>query len=550
MSANDFLSELEKIAHFSADVISPDDVAAEPMVPDTAPHVDPKTVEETQTLNAEVPHNVAAIDQQPALSPEDLHTLESTLAQAKQEYEAATQHLASLEEEWKEFEKTAEEIKELLPSMGALARLIHYSTDLSVPEGKQKLASERLIIALRDEEGFAEMIEKTAGELFVDEENVNQLLSHEGMEYVVEHLASFAESDELEKVAFDINGIANSVRRGLGEYVNATRNFWKLDNEISAAKQAVDEARKVLVQKSEAINAASKVENPVIPQQMMNEFKGAKDSLSHAEDTLDTKQGQKSKGRLVWGTGAAGLAGGAFMGGKAIANARKPKEGQVELSEKIANVTIIPDEHDYVKGGNSKMTVVRDYLKIAGAAGLLSIANNENYDMELRKEATEQFNTIARMNRADMEANFEKMATAIYSEPELHEIVVGKHNEELFDKIAYFIELEGLGADELEKVAGADSVAAKGVAGALTDAKSNIEEKLKSDKEHTETVKNGELGSLKADEMRGYNVINNPGAYKVEKTAATKAMLEEAELRKEAAYRVFVEADTFIKNNL
>lgn len=195
------------------------------------------------------------------------------------------------------------------------------------------------------------------------------------------------------------------------------------------------------------------------------------------------------------------------------------------------------------------MSIVKDFLKIAGAAGLLELANNEGVDMELRKEAAESFNAISRMNRYDMEASFEKMATQIYSEPQLHEIVAGQHTDYLFDKIAYFTELNDLGADELEKVAGADGVAAKGVAGALTDAKSNIEEKVKSDKEHTETVKNGELGTRKPDDMRGYSVINNPGQYKVEKTAAHKVMIEEAELRKEAAYRAFVEADTFIKLN-
>lgn len=192
-------------------------------------------------------------------------------------------------------------------------------------------------------------------------------------------------------------------------------------------------------------------------------------------------------------------------------------------------------------------SVVKDFLKIAGAAGLLELANNDEVEMELRKEAAESFNAISRLNRFDMEQSFEKMATQIYTEPQLHEIVAGQHNDYLFDKIAYFTSLNDLGADELEKVAGADGVAAKGVAGALTDAKSNIEEKVKSDKEKTETVKNGELGTRKPDDMRGYNVINNPGAYKVDKTAS--AFFEEAEMRKEAAYREFVAADTFLKAN-
>lgn len=542
--SNDFLAELDKIANFSTDVLAPDDVSDEQMVPDTAPHVAPETVEQLQTANAEVPQ----ADEQLPGNPEADKELAEAIRQAQEEYESAQQHLAGLEEEREELEKAA---NEMLPAMGALARLIHFSTDDSISANLQKLASERLRTAMIDDESFQEIIEKTAGEMFVDEENIQQLHSDEGRSYVLEHLASFAEDDEsLEKVAFEVGGVLSQAQRIAGDYVEGARNLWKMDEQINAARTALDAAKEVATQKTEALEAAAQNPNfdPTERQKINDEYSKSTDDFMNASDEVQRQEGLKNKGMQVWGTGAALGAGGAFMGGKAIANAVKshhhPEE---ELSEKSASVTIELGNKDHIKGGTIPMSTVKDFLKLAGAAGLLDIANDENQPVSFRKEAAETFNSISRMNRFDMEANFEKMATTIYSEDALHQIVAGQHNDFLFNKIAYFTELENLSADELEKVAGADGVAAKGVAGALTDAKSNIEAKLEQDKNHTETVKNGEIGTRKPDDMRGYNVINNPAAYKVDKTASS--IFEEAQMQKEAAYRAFVEADTFLKLN-
>lgn len=549
---NDFLAELEKIANFSTDVVAPDDVAGDPMVPDTEPHVAPETVEQLQTANAEIPPNDA--DEQLPSNPEDDKALAEAIGQAQQEYEATQEQLAALEFEYAELEKTAT-ITEQLPAMGALARLIDFSTNDSISEELQKLASDRLAIAMKDEEGYAEMLQKTAQELFEDEENLNQLYSPEGKAYVLEHLASFHEDEELEKIALEVGGILNHAQDIVGDYIHGARNLWKLEDQIKAAKLAVDAAKEVADQKSDLAANVLKVPFPdqeaaqAYANKVHDEYSQATNDLISADNKHQDLIQTKRRGQQVWFGGGATGAAGAFLGGKAIANhVNSNKEPQEQLYEKSASVTIKLENNEDIKGGKPTMaSVVKDFLKIAGAAGLLELANNEDINYDLRKEAAATFNKIARMNRYDMEAEFEKVATQIYTEPELHEIVGGNHNDYLFDKIAYFLEAADMGADDLEKVAGADSVAAKGVGGALTDAKSNIEANLEQTKTHTEEVKNGELGTRKPDDMRGYNVINNPAAYKVDKTAS--AILEEAQMQKEAAYRAFVEADTFLKLN-
>lgn len=536
-----YFSELEKIAN--ADFVAPEDLAAEPMVEDPMPAVDPAEVEATQANNSAV--NPIPADAQLPTSPEDAVALEQAVAQAQGQLAEAKEVLAQAEGEYAEFEKIAGAIFDFLPEMGSLARLLDYSTNENVDASLQKLANTRLTAALKDEEGYTEMLTKTAQELFEVEENLEQVRSREGMEYVIEHLASFAEDEELEKFAFEMTGILNSVRETAGEYANAALKLHKIQDEIDTAKAEVDRVSNIVTEKNLALKKARELGDPDLISQLNQERGLAELDHIKATDAYDDLGHQQTMGRQVAGVGGAGLAAGSLFGGKKIYDALQ-NTPEDELSIKTASVTINPEDNANYKGGNNEMTIAQDFLKIAGAAVLLDVANNEGVEEGIRKEAATAFNQISRMGRKDMEENFIKVAQQMYSEEELHSIVAGNHNEELFGKVAFFTSAYDMSADELEKVAGADGVAAKGVGGALTDAKANIVEKVEGDKKKTETVANGELGVKKADDMRGYNVINNPGEYQVDKTAS---LIEEAEMRKEAAFKEYVEMDTFIKNN-
>ncbi|MGG4438242.1 hypothetical protein AAXE64_27205 [Priestia megaterium] len=544
---NNYLDELEKIAN----EIVPEDESAEAMNPDPMPGLSDEEVEAIQAQNADAVQEVE--DQLPA-SPQDQAELQAALSEAEQNLEVAKQAHTQADESYQEFEKTAAPaLMNQLPYMGAFANLLAISTDES--DGRQKVASERLEKLLASEEGYKEVLNKTAQELFFEnEENMQALYTQEGMEYVVEQLASFAEDEELNKVAADLGPVFTKAVDTVQEYKDATQKFWKLRNEIDAAKAHVDEMNQLVSEKAQAVRAAQEAGDESLQMQMMNEHQKANADWVTAQKQQGELEDQRRKGAQVLGTGAAGLVGAGLLAGKKTYDARQnsSEDSEEVLSDKTAGVRINEEDSQY-EGGNISMNteqkLVQDFLKVAGAALLIDTANDENVDEGIRKQASDMFNNIARLNRSTMEEEFVKVAQSNYSREQLEDIVQGNHNDLLFDKIAYFIDVNEMSADELEKTAGADGVAAKGVAGALTDAKSNIEEKVNQSKKKTETVANGEIGNKKADDMRGYNVINNPGEYKVEKTAAPQDILQEAYMRKEAAYKEYVEADTFIRNN-
>lgn len=544
MSQN-YFADLEKIAN---DAFLVEDYAHEPMVEPVEPTVDPGEIEAIQATNSELP--VSSADEQLPTSPEDVEALKVSLAEAEANLQTAKETLASAEKEMEYFEKNADEFKDVLIKSAAFAKLIEFSTSDTVDESLRKLASDRFTTALLSEDAYNQVIEKTASELFQDPENLELLYSQDGLEYVLEHLASFIEDEELEKAAFEMGGIYSKAKEIANRAYTSVRDFHKINDEIEKTRVELKQLENLITEKSDAIDYAERNNNFELAQELLPDLMEAEQTTNTKLKTLAQQQSDRALGGGILGGGAASLVGGSVFAGKKLSE--NAKKDDVELSEKTANVTINPEEFVNEEGGiiDMSQSIVKDFLKIAGAAVLLDVANDANQADELRKEATDMFNSISRMGRKDMEENLVKVATEMYTETELHEIVSGKHNEELFSKIAWFTDAYEMPADELEKIAGAESVAAKGVGGALTDAKANIVEKVEADKVKTETVANGETGSKKADDMRGYNVINNPSEYQVDKTAATKTMIEEAELRKEAAYRSFVEADTFIKNNI
>lgn len=533
-NSNNYFESLEKIANELAL-----DENQEPMVDDPAPAVPSEEVEAAQAINSEDADPAAAEEQHPT-SPEDTEELEASLQAAEEEYQAAQEQLAEVTENFMEFEKTAAPVlSESLPAMGAFAKLIDFSSNPDSDPVLHKLAQERLQTALSSEDQFIETLQKTAQELFEDEENLNALYTDEGMKYVVDTLDSFADDDEISKQAFEAGAVLGKAVDTIKEFGSATKNFWKLKNELGVAKAEVDRTADALkqVELANSAKGSDVVEGDAI------ELGQALTSHMRATSDHDDVQRKVLMGAAGWGTGGVGAAAGSLYGGKKVYDHLHPEQEEDELLDsKTASVNGYSQNYSNYQGGKRTMTksVVQDFLKIAGAAQLMNIANNEQFNDGIRKEATEQFNAIARMSRRDMDEAFAKVATALYTEQELHEIVAGYHNEELFDKVAFFLACNEASADELEKVAGADGVAAKGVAGALTDAKKNVEEHIEEEKRKSENSRAGDQpGTLPAQDTSGYNVTNNPEKYDVSKTA----MLEQAYLQKQAAIEAYNEAE-------
>lgn len=195
-------------------------------------------------------------------------------------------------------------------------------------------------------------------------------------------------------------------------------------------------------------------------------------------------------------------------------------------------------------------------LKLAGAHFLIDGSSNEAYGAEFNKQASDAFDSIASMSRADMEVAFAKVALENYPEETLREIVAGTYTEEILEKTASIAAWDDLSADELVKIAGAGSVSAKGAAGALRDASEKVKNEIAIAKAQTEgegreyvgdTDKAGKVGGGLVGGFEGYNVIKNPGSYEVAKTASQED-IEAAVLLKQAAYESYVEAEQFLKN--
>lgn len=539
MSENNYFEELEKIAN---EIIV--DENQEPMVDDPTPEIPPEEVEAIQAANGEDADAASAENQLPA-SPEDTAALEASILSAREDLEAAQEQLAEATDNFEAFEKTAAPIiSESLPAMGAFAKLIEFSTNKDSDPTLHKLAQERLQTALSSTDQFVEILHKTAQELFEDEANLNALYTKDGMDYIVETLDSFADAD-LSKEAFESGKVIGEAVDTIKDFGSATKNFWKLRSEVDAAKAELDKAKEAYELTDVAFNQAKNTgASDEVLTPLVNDLEQKSTAMNEADDVHDELLAQRNLGRVGWGAGGAGLAAGSLFGGKKLYDTVH-QEPEDELSAKTASDRMNPQNSiNYSEGGKQKMVqpYVQGILKVAGAAALLNISNDEKLQEELRKEATEQFNHISRLNRSEMDQSFVKVATELYTEDQLHEIVGGKHTEELFDKVAWFIAANEASADELEKVAGADGVAAKGVGGALTDAKKEVEAHIEEEKKKSETG-NLNPGTTKAQDTAGYNVVNNPAKYDVDKTAH---LLEQAHIQKEAAISAYAQAEDFI----
>ena len=543
MTANNYFEELEKIANELSLVDNP-----EPMIEDTEPEISPEEVESTQAANAEADDAAATAEQLPA-SPEETEDLEASLQAAEEDLLAAREQVAHAEQNFSEFAKVAApSLEASLPSMGAFAKLIEFSTEPESDPTLHKLAQERLHDALSSEERFYEVLNKTAQELFEDENNLNHLYSEAGMNYVVDTLDSFANDEGISKQAFQAGAVIGKAVDTIKEFGTATKNFFQLKGEINAAKAEADRLEDVATQARLKFNMAEENNAPeALLLRLGDAFSKEKEKALAATGVVRNKERQRRMGAAVLGTAGVGTAAGSLYGGKKIYDAVHSSDD--ELSGENDGVRMDQNNPiDEEEGGILTMAhpYVEGILKIAGAAKLLSIANDPQFENGIRKEATDQFNAISRLARRDMDESFVKVATELYTEDQLHQIVAGYHNNELFEKVSFFIAANEASADELEKVAGADGVAAKGVAGALTDAAKEVEAHIEEEKRKSENSRAGDVpGTVKAQDTSGYNVTNNPAKYDVDKTAY---LIEQAVIQKQAAVEAYNEAEEFIRH--
>lgn len=490
--------------------------------------------------------------------------------------DAETAQAKNVEE--KDNEKKADELDEFrekiagsLTEFGTLAKIIEFSQ--GEESDLQKEAQSRLDALLTDEESYVEVITKSASELFSNEDNLNQLHSDAGILYTAEKLADFFESEEFEKVAADGESFSAKVRDAGSNLVKSVRdafenakNLETIGIDLENAKAELETTRQLATQDLYTNGAGSSL----VPQ------------VAQLDEQVDHLSSQQLSGRVGKGAKWAGLAGGAALGGKmaydAVQHYRNPEVPEEEVAmqqtasenieeiEKSAKVLSEPTGDDKLKsdnkidydGGTDKMSkeLVQDFLKIAGAAGLVTIVNDESLDLSLRKEASDRFDAISELGKSAMGEEFIKVAQEIYSEEQLHEVVAGQHTDELFEKVAFFTDsVPEMSVGELEKVANAGGVAAKGVSGSLTDAKANIQATIEEEKKKAEgqgrqyvgdLASTGKAGGGLVGGKEGYNVTNNTGKYDVDKTAHA---LEEAYLTKQAATEAYFQADRFIRAN-
>lgn len=440
-------------------------------------------------------------------------------------------------------EKVAQEMFEL----GTLAKVIECAKG-DLGEDFQKNAFEIINYISQGETQYYEGIQKIASDLFGEgcEENTRELFTPQGILYTFEQLASVDDEGFLKQAnegAFDglRMAVGNAIGNAKEKIVDAAKSVTELSQvqgEIEAARTELDTLRMQVLDNQIPVGH----EQDVISR------------IGNLEPHLESLKKRQMLGKGIVGSGAALATGAALVGGNKIYNALR-NDGEVLQQEKTSGTL----ETEYEKLGgitmNKEQQLTHDFLKIAGAAMLVTVANDESVDMELRKEAAATFEGIANMRRKDMGEEFAKVALELYPEDQLREIVANQHTDVLLEKVAYFLEANELSTEELEKTANAGGVmATKNVGAGLSDAAANIKNTLAEEKAKTEgagreyvgnTNSTGQVGGDLVDSLAGYTVIKNPGEHGVAKTASEH--VEALFMQKQAAARAFEEADQQLK---
>ena len=472
-----------------------------------------------------------------------------TVPDAPVEPDVSVDDQALLEALFLEREQLASYVDENLVSFGALARLHEAGQDETSDEAFRKSAAHYLEQMFTDEGMFQEGLDKMATQLFSDQEDIDRLYSEEGVDYVTKHLSSLVDTT-LEKVASDLgdkadgNSIVNKTKHAVDGFVESIQRLKGINQEIATLESKINEAKDIHSQLMTSGIKADAMES----------------SLGHLND-LKAQQANaynfRAKGYGLAGLGAATLAGGAYLAGRHFG-----KAGDEEVDAPTAvngatlnagNQPMLSENGGTYKMANTQNTVYLDnILKLAGAHLLIDAASNEAYGEEMNKQASDMFDSIASMSRADMDTMFAKVALENYPEETLREIVAGTYTEEILEKTAMIASWDDLPAEELVKIAGAGSVSAKGAAGALRDASEKVQIEVAAAKAKAEGagrenagVQNADKAQTEAD-LAAYNVINNPEAYEVDKTASQED-IEAAVLLKQAAYDSYMEAEAFLE---
>lgn len=549
---NPLLSELQKIALYDESYEAEANETKEPMNPDHAPMM------QQADADAESAKTGSELDAELQAKKDDITTAKED-AQADKEAEEV-------------FLALHDKVASALPEFGVLARLYDWAQGgQQTTDELFKEAASLLDEMLSSEEAYMEHMTKVAQDLFSSEENQDELYSADGIRFVLHKMADFMENPDLQSSG---NGFLQKVQDGVGKFMGSVQELGNSVRHLDALKSEL-KAANTLLAKTTAEWALEKdpITGVATPRGM--------ELLDQMEaNPAPQLRKQVMQGRLGRGALFGGAAAGAIYGGHKLHSALhpQPSEEQVAGAEdkvllnKVADGTLMEEYRSEIGGiakmkNTTKASIVRDFLKIAGAAALIQAANDPSLDVAIVKEARDTFNEISLLGRKDMDEAFIKVAQQVYTEPELHEVVAGKYTDHLLEKVSFYVEANNMSAKELEKTAGAAGVATKGVAGALSDAASNIEEYIGTAKKEAEGAGREYIGVVKgaegkgdnkgpagtgtpgggiiANNMAGYKVINNPGEYDVEQTAA---MLEDAVLAKQAAYDTYYAADEFIKN--
>lgn len=562
--SNSYLDVLEKIANQLQ--------FEEPMNPESQPIPDEGEVAEVQAeqpveqaLPGSMNDEEAAIQEQ-VINEDEIAMQEQAIEEMKNrallEKVVTEEVLPTMSDEELE-DVLVSKVAQELTSLGTLAKLAEYASGENeyITEDMQKQASDIIENMVSSEDVFNQEMERLASELFSNEDVRSELNSRDGLAFVFEQLANFDDFDFEKQADEDMNAI-QKLKNFAGSAVESTKN---------KVNDAIYSARNLGSIGEELQNISAQVENQIsgmesIPYDQLGSANNELKAMMEQESLLKS---QKRLGNATRYGGGAALAGGAIYGGKKLYD--HLNDGQ---EEKIAGVLPV-QSHDgtlnlatetETNGGIQKMSnqLVQDFLKVAGAAGLVSIANDESLDNELRKEASDAFDHIANLGSTDMNNALVKVAQEIYSSDELHEIVAGQHTDHLMDKVAFFIDATESSTDELEKVANAGGVSAiKAMGAGLKNAGDNIANTIGKAKDKAEGAGREYVGTLKAHpgavagtgaaglaggglvgSLAGYNMINNPEEYDIEQTAAA---LEEAYMTKQAATEAFAKADAFIE---
>lgn len=611
MPVNNYLEELTKIA---------EDMSGEPMNPDPRPPASEKEVAEMQGVSEEelaaaqaavtaqgqiqpseeeVMNELEADEAASQMTPEETAAVEQAIieeieaqggleaeqqlpegdpGEVPQEVELPPEEeeiVEAMEEEQvanEIIDELREKVASELVSLATIAKVVECSRGgEGISEELQKQASDIIEEMLEGEAAFNNAMERVASEIFAVEENVDQLFSRDGIQMVFEQLASLdaegfdKQADEAPSAIarlrdFATDAIANT-KKQVVEVAHSAANLKGISAELEQAAEAIRPID------AAATHFPDKMDMLISPEELA--------AFPENSQRIADLTRQQKMGRGAIGVGAGIAAAGAAYGGKKLYDHMHEEEKIAGvLPDGFAGGTLDVGSKNENTGGIQKMSreLVNDFLKVAGAAGLVSISSDESLDMDIRKEASDAFDEIASMGRAEMDETLSKVATQIYSEDQLHEIVAGLHTEELFDKVAFFVDAVDAPVGEImEKVANAGGVSAiKNIGPGLKQSATNILNTIKDGKDAAEGAGRGYIGALKGDygkgakgiagagtatglaggglvgagSMAGYNVLNNPSQYGIEQTASD---LEEAVMLKKAAVETFKIANDFIQ---